>query len=265
MCEESCRHLKEGGVETVMVDLEHFFDGFLVNREHAFSVCDACIAGGADVLVLCDTNGGCMPWEVGAIVAEVVAQYQPQGVRVGIHCHNDAAMAVPNSLEAVRSGASLVQGTINGIGERTGNADLTAIVPSLQLKMGYDVVGANLKNITSLSRFVDERLNRLPDPTRPYVGASAFAHKGGLHASAVAKMPQSYQFVEPDYVGNQRRILVSELSGRSNILSKAVEFGYLEAAEAGTRQWQRRITSILSRVKGLEEKGYVERKLLLLY
>ena len=182
-------------------------------------------------------------------------------VRVGVHCHNDQELAVANSLEAVRAGATLVQGTINGVGERTGNANLVSIVPTLQLKMGKLGVGDGLVELTTLSRFVDELMNRQPQASAPWVGASAFAHKGGLHVSAVNKIPDSYQHIDPALVGNTKRVLVSELSGRANIIAKAREFGFLEGetdmlSEKESKEWGARSLSVLQRVKNLESQGY---------
>eukprot|EP00611_Tribonema_gayanum_P017170 TRINITY_DN2970_c0_g1_i2.p1 TRINITY_DN2970_c0_g1~~TRINITY_DN2970_c0_g1_i2.p1 ORF type:complete len:395 (-),score=131.65 TRINITY_DN2970_c0_g1_i2:1172-2356(-) len=185
MVGESVAFLKAAGKE-VMIDLEHFFDGFKANPAYTMQVCERAVEAGADVLVLCDTNGGTLAWEVDQAVRTVASAFP--GVRLGIHCHNDQELAVSNSLQAVQSGATVVQGTINGIGERTGNANLASIVPTLQLKMGCAGVGERLPELTALCRFVDEQLNRLPDSKAPYVGQSAFAHKGGIHVSAVNKV-----------------------------------------------------------------------------
>jgi 2-isopropylmalate synthase len=208
-----------------MFDCEHFFDGFKANPDYALDCAEAAYKSGARWVVLCDTNGGTLPHEIEEIVAKVTERVP--GTHVGIHCHNDTGNAVANSLAAIRAGARQVQGTINGLGERCGNADMMAIIPNLVVKMGMKTnVGAdNLKHLTSVSRMLDERLNRASDPHRAYVGAAAFAHKGGLHVSAVQKDPKTYEHVEPSTVGNQRHILVSDQAGRSNILARFAEIG----------------------------------------
>jgi 2-isopropylmalate synthase len=233
------------------VDLEHFFDGYKFDPEYALLCGRAAQRSGAAGLVLCDTNGGSLPWDVSA-VTKVVRDYFPR-LTIGVHAHNDGGLAVANSLSAVRAGAGLVQGTVNGIGERTGNADLCTIVPSLALHMKSTNMTCteNLTQITKLSRFVDELLNRSPNSAAPYVGISAFAHKGGLHVAAMERSPLSYQHVDPQAVGNEKRVLVSELSGRQNILGKmedlGVDFGEKKSEQA---------TAILNRVKALENFGY---------
>ncbi|WP_420562095.1 citramalate synthase [Thalassobaculum sp.] len=208
-----------------MFDCEHFFDGFKANPDYALDCAEAAYKSGARWVVLCDTNGGTLPHEIEEIVAKVTERVP--GTHVGIHCHNDTGNAVANSLAAIRAGARQVQGTINGLGERCGNADMMAIIPNLVVKMGMKTnVGADkLKHLTSVSRMLDERLNRASDPHRAYVGAAAFAHKGGLHVSAVQKDPKTYEHVEPSTVGNQRHILVSDQAGRSNILARFAEIG----------------------------------------
>ncbi|GHD61387.1 citramalate synthase [Thalassobaculum fulvum] len=208
-----------------MFDCEHFFDGYKANPDYAVSCAKAAYESGARWIVLCDTNGGTLPHEIEEIVGEV-AKAVP-GSHLGIHCHNDTGNAVANSLAAIRAGARQVQGTINGLGERCGNADLMAIIPSLVLKMGIDcgVTPERLTHLTAVSRMLDERLNRPSDPHRAYVGAAAFAHKGGLHVSAVQKDPTTYEHVDPASVGNQRHILVSDQAGRSNILARFAEIG----------------------------------------
>ncbi|SDG45744.1 citramalate synthase [Thalassobaculum litoreum] len=208
-----------------MFDCEHFFDGFKANPDYALECAEAAYKSGARWVVLCDTNGGTLPHEIEAIVATVAARVP--GTHLGIHCHNDTGNAVANSLAAIRAGARQVQGTINGLGERCGNADMMAIIPNLVVKMGMTTnVGADkLTQLTSVSRMLDERLNRSSDPHRAYVGAAAFAHKGGLHVSAVQKDPKTYEHVEPGIVGNQRHILVSDQAGRSNILARFAEIG----------------------------------------
>lgn len=222
MIEDSVKYLTQMG-RRVFVDLEHFFDGYKFDSEYTLKCCEAAVKAGAEGLVLCDTNGGSMPWEVEEITKVVVDKFggnnNEQAVTVGIHCHNDCGMAVANSLSSCRGGAGMVQGTINGIGERTGNADLCSIIPSLALHMSSKVTCTpSLKEISMLSRFVDEVLNRNPNPAAPYVGTSAFAHKGGLHVAAMERDPMSYQHIDPSIVGNEKRILISELSGRQNIM-----------------------------------------------
>jgi len=212
-----------------MFDAEHFFDGYRANPEYALACLKAAEAGGARWLVLCDTNGGTMPEEVERIVAAVVRQIP--GEKIGIHAHNDTENAVANSLAAIRAGARQVQGTLNGLGERCGNANLVSLIPTLMLKPGYrerfeiGIDEAGLRHLTQTSRLLDELLNRAPNRHAAYVGASAFAHKGGLHASAVEKDPRTYEHVPPEVVGNRRHILVSDQAGRSNILARLRETG----------------------------------------
>jgi len=214
-----------GKVEEVMFDAEHFFDGYKANPEFALECVKAAYDAGARWIILCDTNGGTLPHEIEEIVAEV-CKHIP-GSHIGIHAHDDTGNAIANSLAAVRAGARQVQGTMNGLGERCGNANLIAIVPSLVLKMGYETALGpdDMVKLTHLSREIDERLNRQPDRGAPYVGESAFAHKGGLHVSAVEKDPTSYEHIDPEMVGNHRHIVVSDQSGRSNILARFREIG----------------------------------------
>jgi len=213
-------HLKE-----LFFDAEHFFDGFKANKEYALACLRRANESGADVLVLCDTNGGTMTDEVANIIRQVQAELP--NTALGIHTHNDAELAVANSLEAVRLGAVQVQGTINGYGERCGNANLCSVIPSLELKLGVHCIGAeNLKKLSRVSHYVAETVNLRPFPRQAYVGGSAFAHKGGVHVSAVVKNPQTYEHIEPALVGNVNRILLSDLAGRSNILFKARQYGY---------------------------------------
>ncbi len=206
-----------------LFDAEHFFDGFKANPGYALECLKAAHAGGARWLVLCDTNGGTLPDEIERIVA-AVAERLP-GAGLGIHCHNDTGNAVANSLAAVRAGVRMVQGTLNGLGERCGNANLVTLIPTLMLKMGYTTGIRNLAGLTAISRGFDQRLNRIPDRYAPYVGASAFAHKGGLHASAVEKNPACYEHVDPAKVGNKRTVLISDQAGRSNVLTRLVDLG----------------------------------------
>jgi len=238
--------------KTVFVDLEHFFDGYKFDEEYTMSCCQAAVDAGAKGLVLCDTNGGSMPWEVGTITSKVVEKFD---ATVGMHAHNDCGMAVANSIVAAQNGAGLIQGTINGIGERTGNADLCSIVPSLALHVNSKMSCVqNLQNITSLSRFVDETMNRKPDSAAPFVGASAFAHKGGLHVAAMERSPMSYQHVDPSLVGNKKRVLISELSGRQNIIGKIKDLGGIDYISDDVAS--ERAIAILNRVKKLESIGY---------
>jgi len=236
----------------VFVDLEHFFDGYKSDPEYSLKCAEVAADAGASCLVLCDTNGGSMPWDVQTICNSVVTHFG--GLKtIGIHTHNDCGMATANSLAGAQAGVGLIQGTINGIGERTGNADLCSIVPTLSLHMKSNMTcGNNLAELTKLSRFVDEQLNRSPNNAAPYVGASAFAHKGGLHVAAMERSPLSYQHIQPELVGNEKRVLVSELSGRVNILGKIEEVGM----QWGDEITNERATAILNRVKALENKGY---------
>jgi len=254
MIEDSVSYLVNIG-KTVFVDLEHFFDGYKFDKEYSLECCKAAVDAGASGLVLCDTNGGSMPWEVGSITADIVKEFA--SVTVGIHAHNDCGMAVANSVMAAKNGAGLVQGTINGIGERTGNADLCSIIPTLALHV-RSKVGCmdNLHNITSLSRFVDETMNRQPNSAAPFVGASAFAHKGGLHVAAMERSPKSYQHIDPSRVGNEKRVLISELSGRQNIMGKVKELGGYDDNLISDAVASERALAILNRVKHLESIGY---------
>jgi len=237
-------------MDEVMFDAEHFFDGYKANPDFAMDCLQAAIDGGARWVVLCDTNGGTLPFEIEEIVARVCETVP--GDKIGIHCHDDTGNAVANSLAAVRSGARMVQGTINGLGERCGNANLVSVIPTLMLKMGFEtgVGAAGLKHLSHVSNALDERLNRAPDRHRPYVGESAFAHKGGLHVSAVEKDPRCYEHVDPESVGNHRQILVSDQAGRSNILARFREIG-LEIDGKDPR-----INTLLDKVKEKEKQGY---------
>jgi len=247
MIRDTVSYLKAAGRE-VIFDAEHFFDGYKSNPAYALEVVRAAAENGADVVVLCDTNGGVMPWELPAIFAAV---QDAVTVPLGIHAHDDAGMAVANSLLAVRHGATHVQGTINGYGERCGNANLCTIIPTLQLKMNLPVVTPEqLKTLTKLSRIVAELANMVPLEQQPYVGNNAFAHKGGIHVDAVHKNPETYEHIDPRLVGNRRRILVSELSGRSNIFLKARESNInLPRDYPGTKL-------VLQRLKEMEHQGY---------
>ncbi len=244
---DSVRFLK-GRVEEVVYDAEHFFDGYAENPEYALKTLEAAASAGADVIVLCDTNGGSTVRQVAAATAVVVGRF---GRPVGVHTHNDAELAVANTLAAVEAGARHVQGTINGFGERCGNANLVSIIPNLQLKMGYQVVApAQLARLRDISRYVYELANIAPLKRQPYVGDSAFAHKGGVHVSAVQRNARTYEHVDPSLVGNRTRVLVSDLSGRSNIVAKAAELGIDLAGKDPITQ------EVLDRIKALEHKGY---------
>ena len=241
----SVAFLREHGTR-VIYDAEHFFDGYADNPEYALRTLRAAAEAGADTLVLCDTNGGSLPHDIREVTTTV---HKELDTTLGIHAHNDGDCAVANSLAAVRAGARHVQGTINGLGERCGNADLCAVIPDLQLKMGYDCVPDDrLANLTDLSRFTDEVANIDPDDGAPFVGRSAFTHKGGVHVSAVMKEPSTYEHIEPDAVGNRRRALVSDLSGRSNIRYKAEELGIDLGSDAAAQA--------VERIKELEHLGY---------
>lgn len=247
--EESVRYLKNR-VGKVFYDAEHFFDGFKEDPDYALETLKRALSGGADCLVLCDTNGGTLPHDISEIIKRV-KEALGEDVPFGIHAHNDSECAVANSLEAVRLGAVQVQGTINGIGERCGNANLCSIIPNLALKMGVDVSANDvLFKLTEVSRYVFEIAN-LPHPSRlPFVGRSAFAHKGGVHVSAVLKSPRTYEHIDPSLVGNVRRVLVSELSGRSNIIYKTKELG-IEIDTEGAL-----VNKIVEEIKKLEAEGF---------
>lgn len=245
MIRDTTRYLKENGRE-VVYDAEHFFDGYKDSPEHALATLAAAKEGGADWLVLCDTNGGTMPHEV-AEITEIVAK--TFGIPVGIHTHDDTGVAVANALASVLAGATQVQGTMNGYGERVGNCNLTTVVPNLQLKMDRPVVD-DISQLTHLAHFVDDLANCAHNIRAPYVGTTAFAHKGGMHVNAVQKVAHSFEHVAPATVGNRQRILVSELSGQSNVLMKAAELGL--PVEKGSPE----AISILQNLKTLEEQGY---------
>ncbi len=248
LIEESVAYLRAQG-RRVFLDAEHFFDGFAEDAEYALAVLDRAANAGAEVLVLCETNGGGLPRDIGAATEQVRARL-PQTL-LGIHTHNDSGCAVANALAAVQAGARHVQGTINGYGERTGNADLTTLIPNLQLKLGYDVVaGDQLSRLTHVSHVVAELANLTPRDHQPYVGRDAFTHKGGMHADALRKTRVSYEHIDPALVGNATHVAVSEVSGRSSLIQKAREFGIeLDRDGVETRQ-------ILERVKELENLGY---------
>ena len=247
MIHDSVSYLKGLGRE-VVYDAEHFYDAFKHNREYALQTLRVAADAGADVLVLCDTNGGSFPWEIEEITRAVAAlDLAP----LGCHTHNDSGNAVANALAAVRAGAVQVQGTINGYGERCGNVDLCVVIPNLALKMGVECLSrALVGRLTELSWYVSEVANVTPNDHQPYVGRSAFAHKGGIHVSAVMREASTYEHIDPALVGNERRVVVSELAGRSNLLYKARHFNL--ALDERSPEWQR----ILQRVKDLEYEGY---------
>ncbi|HUN47365.1 MAG TPA: citramalate synthase, partial [Stellaceae bacterium] len=245
----SIAHLKSR-LDEVLFDAEHFFDGYKANPDYALQCLKAAHGAGARWLVLCDTNGGTLPHEIERIVGEVAGIIP--GDRLGIHCHNDTENAVANSLAAIRAGARQVQGTLNGLGERCGNANLVSLIPSLMLKMGLEtgVSEAGLKRLTHVSRLLDERLNRAPDRHAAYVGEAAFAHKGGLHVSAVEKDSRSYEHIDPAAVGNRRHVVVSDQAGRSNLLARLREIGI------DGEKHQAKLGALLEQVKEREFAGY---------
>jgi 2-isopropylmalate synthase len=245
MVADSVVYCRSQGRE-VFYDAEHFFDGYRANPDYALRTLRAAADAGADVVILCDTNGGTMPERVAEVVAEVRRHLTCQ---VGIHCHNDCELAVANTLAAVRGGATQVQGTINGIGERCGNVDLMSVVANLALKYGYEVLKpGSLARLTEMSRYAYELANMNFRTGQPFVGASAFAHKGGMHTHAVAKDPATYEHIDPAAVGNERRVLVSELSGHSTILTKTTKYQVSHDKAL--------MTAILTRVQDLEHAGY---------
>ncbi len=254
MIRESVAYLLDQGRE-VIYDAEHFYDGYKANKTYALETLGAAIEGGTSCLVLCDTNGGCLPCDIDTITREVISHFKDHedlnDLIFGIHTHNDCAMAVANAINAVHAGATMVQGTINGYGERCGNADLTAIIPILSLKMNRDcITQENLAKLQNLSRFVSETANVPPVSSRPFVGKSAFAHKGGVHVSAIMKNPRAYEHMAPELVGNERRVLVSEQSGKSNITYKAKELG----VDLGNDETKKAL--IVNNIKELENDGF---------
>jgi 2-isopropylmalate synthase len=246
LCADSVKFLKKHGLETIF-DAEHFYDGYKENPEYAIKVLRAVAESGADAIALCDTNGGTLPNDIYAVTKAVCDQLKP--LTIGIHTHNDCDCAIAGSLAAVHAGARQVQGTINGLGERCGNANLCTVIPNLAFKMGFDVLTPEkLKSITEVSRFIFEICNTLPVMNMPYVGESAFAHKAGLHVDALRKNKRSYEHIDPALVGNERRFLISELSGKSNILA--------ELEKAKITEDKKLAKKILERVQDLENEGY---------
>ncbi len=247
MIHDSVAYLVSQGRE-VIYDAEHFFDGYKNNPKYAMKTIAAAVSGGAHVIVFCDTNGGTLPFEIEKIMDQVCPKIP---VRIGIHTHNDGGLAVANTLAAVRCGAVMVQGTVNGYGERCGNADLTSVIPNLQLKMARScMTDKNLRHLTEVSRYVSEVANMTPFNGRPFVGKSAFAHKGGIHVNAIMKTPMAYEHVEPGATGNDRRVLMSDLCGKSSVDYKARE---LKIELGGNGFDSKRIAT---EIKRLEHEGY---------
>jgi 2-isopropylmalate synthase len=245
MIGESVAYMKAHGKE-VVYDAEHFFDGYKASPEYALLSLEVAAKNGADVVVLCDTNGGSLPWEITSILEDVLSRID---CPIGIHTHDDGGCGVANTLAAVQAGVNHVQGTINGYGERVGNANLCTIIPDLQIKMGRKCIPPDsLGRLTELSRVVAEIANLSLDTHTPFVGASAFAHKGGIHVAAMRKNGASYQHIEPTLVGNQQRTIISELSGRGNVLDKAAEFG-IDTDSGQAKQ-------VLMQIKELEAQGF---------
>lgn len=248
MVGDSIKYLKDMGKE-VLFDAEHFFDGYKNNPTYADKVIGTALAAGADMIVLCDTNGGSMPHEISAIIKNV-SSYLPLNM-TGIHAHNDCGLAVANSIAAVQEGVKMVQGTVNGYGERCGNADLILLISNLQLKMGKNCLPPDsIRQLTNLSHYVSDTANVPPLNSRPFVGRSAFAHKGGVHVSAVAKNSAAYEHMKPELVGNRRRVLVSDLAGKSNVEYKARELGIDLAKDASLSK------KIVHEIKLMEDRGF---------
>lgn len=245
MIADTVRYLKSHGRE-VVYDAEHFFDSFREDESYSLATIKAAREAGADLVVLCDTNGGSLPDFVAQVTAKAIAHL---GAPVGIHTHNDSGVGVANALAAIQAGASQVQGTINGYGERVGNCNLTTVIPTLQLKLGFPVV-PDLTKLQELSAFVDELANVPRDIRAPYVGSAAFTHKGGLHVHAVQKLARTYEHVDPTLVGNRQTIVISDMSGQSNILMRAQALGF--PLEKGSPQ----VSAILRQIKDAEAEGY---------
>jgi 2-isopropylmalate synthase len=247
MIADSVRYLKSEGMD-VFLDAEHFFDGFKHNPDYSLKTLEVAAGAGADCLVLCDTNGGALPEE---ITRAVKAAAKATNVPLGIHCHNDGGLAIANTLAAVAAGVTQVQGTINGLGERCGNADLCTIIPSLKLKMGIDcITDKQLASLTEVAHYISELANQSLNPFAPYVGASAFSHKAGYHMDGMNKWPEAYQHIDPSKVGNQQRTVVSDQSGKRNIVAKAKELGIDLPSDSKETQ------SLLQHVKQLESRGF---------
>lgn len=249
MIEETCRFLKENG-RRVIYDAEHFFTGFQENPEYALKTLNAAVEGGAEVLSLCETKGGCMLKDCEKAVKAVFDKFGSK-VKVGIHTHNDSGIAVANSLVAVEAGAVHVQGTLLGFGERTGNANLSTIIPDLELKLGYECIGSeNVKKLTEISKRVAEITNIALNPQLPFVGGSAFSHKAGMHIDAVLKNPSAYEHISPDSVGNERVFLMSEVAGRATIIEK------LQKIDPSITKSSDVASNVIKRMKQLEFEGY---------
>lgn len=247
MIDKTITYLKKSG-KKVFFDAEHFFDGYKNNKDYALRVIETAYNAGADAIVLCDTNGGSMPYEVYDIVARMRTVLKGE---LGIHTHNDTELAVANTLMAVRAGCTHVQGTVNGYGERCGNANLCSIIPNVIFKMGHSgIQKEKLQKLRELSIFIDEMANFIPDKHRPYVGESAFAHKGGIHVSAIRRNPETYEHMKPEQVGNTQRVLISDLSGESNILYKAKEF------HIDIEKDRKVVRDVVRKIKNLEMRGY---------
>ncbi|MBC8002889.1 MAG: citramalate synthase, partial [Opitutaceae bacterium] len=247
MIGETIRFLKDHG-KIVVYDAEHSFDGFKDEPEYALATWQAAEKAGADCICLCDTNGGCLPTDIRRVTA---AAFGKLNTRIGIHTHNDCGLGVANGLAGLDAGATHIQGTINGYGERTGNCNLISVIPLVQIKMGLTgVPEKSLPKLKELSEFVDEIANVRHDPRQPWVGQTAFAHKGGIHVHAIERVARSYEHIKPEAVGNHRRVLVSDMSGRTNILVKAQELGFKLTAETPE------LKTITTRIKELENQGY---------
>ncbi len=248
MIEDSIAYIKSKNKE-VIYDAEHFYDGYKDDPDYAVKTLEVAIAGGADYFVLCDTNGGNLAEYIYDVTACIVDKFPK--IKVGVHCHNDIGLGVATSLSGIRAGATMVHGTLNGYGERNGNANLTTIIPNLSLKMEYAMnCGKHLKKLRDLSLFIDDLGNLRPDTKAPYVGASSFAHKGGIHANAASKDSRSYEHIDPALVGNRQRVLVSDLSGRSSIMMKAQEIGVSLDPKSSD------LKGFLGELKKLEYRGY---------
>ena len=246
LIKKSCAFLASRG-KIVFYDAEHFFDGFKANPGYALATLKAAVEGGAKEIILCDTNGGTLPWEIAKIIKKVKKEIETP---LGIHSHNDNGLALANALAAVKEGAVQIQGTINGYGERCGNLNLCSAIPNLQIKMGYTCLPQkNLSQLTETSRYIAEIANQSPDPFQPFVGRSAFSHKGGVHVDGMLKCDKSYQHVDPSVLGNSTRVVVSELSGKANIVAKAKYFGL------NLSQRPNLVKTILKRIKSLEKRG----------
>ncbi|BAV59271.1 (R)-citramalate synthase [Endomicrobiia bacterium] len=250
---DSVAFLKSKKLE-VIFDAEHYFDGYRNNREYALETVRTAIDGGADIICLCETNGGMLPSDIQSIIRKTISFFPK--AKFGIHAHNDSGCAVANSIAAVEEGCVMVQGTINGIGERCGNANLCSIIPALEFKRNYECISKkNVRKLSELSRYVDEIANLVPDDSSPYIGNNAFAHKAGIHVSAIERNPETYEHISPALVGNKRRILISDLSGKSNIMSKFNEMG-MGIKDTDDGNASEKIKKVIEIVKEKENNGY---------